>query len=268
MQCFGWNAGFQNSCFTSIIVAYFIGYALKEDGYDKFNPNFFAAISLIIFLICWIESEYDIQYYSLTVSASKTMHFVNDILNLIIIGEFARVFTITFLTEKDMLIHTAEVDALTGLSNRHYINRICNFFHFGEKNGQREYAVAIIDIDNFKMVNDTYGHNTGDYVLKTISNVLKPSISRNVIIGRWGGEEFIIICVGTDSYDILKDLAEIIRDDIQNTTMDFEENHFNVTVSIGIHGTIQGEKYVNVFEKADANLYKAKKTGKNKVVFS
>ena len=268
VQCVGWNAGFQNYCFTSIVVAYFIGYALKQDGYNKFNPNHYATMAFIIFFICWLESEYRIQVYTINESVSKAMHFVNDMLNIIILGEFARIFTINILTEKDMLIHTAEVDELTGLSNRHHIRRMCNFYHLGEKNGQMIYSIAIIDIDNFKRVNDSYGHNTGDYVLQKLADILKPHISPNTIIGRWGGEEFIIICIGQDSYNSIKKLSENIRINIQNTAMDYEDYHFNITVSIGIDGTTVGDSYIHILENADANLYKAKESGKNKVIYS
>ena len=141
-------------------------------------------------------------------------------------------------------------DELTGILNRRGID-------YKIKNLEKG-SILFFDIDHFKRVNDTYGHEFGDYVLTQIGKILKKNFRKNDIIGRWGGEEFIVILPNTSYEDALK-LAEKLRKIIEKH--DFKGK--KITVSIGVseyNGNLEEE-----LEKADEALYEAKNSGRNQV---
>ncbi len=119
-------------------------------------------------------------------------------------------------------------------------------------------SILFLDIDHFKKINDTYGHEFGDYVLSEIGKILKHTFRKSDIVGRWGGEEFIVILPNTSYEDALK-LAEKLRKIIEKH--DFKGK--KITVSIGVseyNGNLEEE-----LEKADEALYEAKNSGRNQV---
>lgn len=120
----------------------------------------------------------------------------------------------------------------------------------------------MFDIDHFKKVNDTYGHDVGDYVLESISKIIKTSVRETDIFARWGGEEFLILCaeINIENTEIL---AEKLRESIG--TYNFE-NVGNITASFGV--TIYDEKddRDTFLKRVDEALYEAKENGRNRVV--
>lgn len=158
---------------------------------------------------------------------------------------------------------TSSTDGLSGLLNRRtWYEKSEKFFEIGNS-----VAFIMLDIDHFKKINDNYGHDTGDVVIKQVSNILIEQTRNNDIVGRLGGEEFGIILINNNFDDILK-IAERIKDNVQNTTINHNNNSINVTVSIGIaikDSTINNLK--DFIKIGDINLYKAKESGRNKIVF-
>lgn len=162
----------------------------------------------------------------------------------------------TSITEK------ANKDPLTGLYNRRY------FFDNVSKNTAKPYAIVMADIDNFKVVNDTYGHPYGDVVLQVISKIIKQHTSEDDIVARYGGEE-IIMCL----YDIqdkaqLMDKLEMIRTIIAYTTITSKDISQTVTLSFGAYLNMQQLSIGECVNYADKNLYISKATGKNKCTIS
>jgi diguanylate cyclase (GGDEF)-like protein len=124
-----------------------------------------------------------------------------------------------------------------------------------------------IYLDNFKAVNDTLGHFNGDLVLKQIANILKNNTREMDILGRWGGEEFMIILPYT-SKDEARRLAERLRLIIEGTPINLEDNTINITASFGIASLPEDtDNLDDLYKIADQRLYKAKNLGKNLVVF-
>lgn len=178
--------------------------------------------------------------------------------------------TIEFARQKRELEKFSMTDALTGLYNRRGLEELAN----GEWSDAREagYCVSILmmDIDDFKDYNDTYGHQLGDRLLKTIGDILTSYIGGNVgIAARFGGEEFIVVlpCTSTES---AVSMANRIREDVEKTKIETEEGNITgVTISIGIHTAWprSGDKMESAIEEADSKLYEAKGSGKNKVCY-
>ena len=129
------------------------------------------------------------------------------------------------------------------------------------KRYKTEFSILLLDIDDFKKINDTYGHDVGDYVLKTVAKTLKENTRTTDVVGRWGGEEFIIVCENTN-LDGSKILAEHLRDIVYKTNF---EKVGNITISLGIAQFKENDTISSVFKRADNRLYIAKTTGKNRV---
>lgn len=152
-------------------------------------------------------------------------------------------------------------DKLTGLYNRHYLDTALEDIQKMAKRHDIQYGLVILDIDDFKAVNDTYGHIVGDVILKEFSLLLKNSIRETDILGRWGGEEFLIIISHTSEESILT-LANHIRKKIENNTFPKIKK---MTASFGASLIKKGDKINSFIYKADSALFKAKAKGKNRV---
>ncbi len=159
----------------------------------------------------------------------------------------------------------AATDALTGLYNRRYILNELENQHKIAKRNERTYSLVIIDIDDFKKVNDTFGHPAGDEFLKKFAYVLNHSLREQDIPGRVGGEEFLIILPET-SIDGAFRLADRIRERIQKTELIYEGSAIKTTISAGVSQFEFNTESHALFRLADHALYKAKQSGKNLVV--
>ena len=155
--------------------------------------------------------------------------------------------------EKEIL-----TDQLTKLYNRKIIDKILETDLFEKK------CAILFDIDNFKNINDTYGHPVGDIVLKEISDIIRRSVRKKDIIVRWGGEEFLILLSDIESIEIAKKIAEFIRERIEKYNFT-KVGH--VTCSFGVFCQKINNKndFEELIKKADTALYKAKEKGKNRV---
>jgi len=162
-------------------------------------------------------------------------------------------------------------DVLTGLGNRRHFNNVLMQEWQRSVRQQLPLGFMILDIDFFKKVNDTYGHLSGDAVLKAVATIIKESVARaSDHVARWGGEEFAVILYETD-INGTKIVAERLRQRIASTLFKLEGNaEINVTISIGIHSTVaeadSAYTLKNFISDADAALNDAKRQGRNRVV--
>lgn len=169
-----------------------------------------------------------------------------------------------------MLAQKAHIDGLSGLYNRQYFDdKLKTEFNRTVRHGQA-LSIAMIDIDHFKSVNDTYGHPAGDSVISGVANLITRE-SRSIDIAcRYGGEEFALIMPETDPDQALQ-LCERIRQGCERLTWSRHPAR-SITISVGIAGTCDGESVTITpegwVESADKNLYHAKQQGRNRVVAS
>lgn len=156
-------------------------------------------------------------------------------------------------------------DQLTGLHNRRgFFNYYDNYIKpLVMRNN--ECCMIICDIDFFKKVNDTYGHNAGDAVLKEIANILAAMVKIEEGVFRWGGEEFIILMPHT-SLIMAGSTGEMLRREIENHVIMFKGTPIRVTMSFGITQFSDGGSVDQIIASADGNLLTAKMTGRNRVV--
>ena len=153
----------------------------------------------------------------------------------------------------------ASTDQLTGLYNRYKFTELFVLEYNTMTQRDNNMALMMIDIDYFKKINDTYGHNVGDIVLVQVSNLLLKYLRNVDIIGRWGGEEFVVL-LPTASLENAVTLAQKIRDGISKYEM---EQSLRVTASFGITEIKSGDELEIAIKRADDALYEAKNSGRN-----
>ena len=172
------------------------------------------------------------------------------------------------------LEHNLIHDSLTTLKNRAffeeessvYLKAISNI----KTNKRREWfgfknlSILFFDLDNFKKVNDTYGHATGDTVLREVSQVIAESMREGDIVARWGGEEILAMLLGANESDA-KIKAEQIRKKVQKISF-VSVPGLKITISVGVANTNEGVSRTELIARADKALYLAKESGRNKVV--
>lgn len=155
----------------------------------------------------------------------------------------------------------AITDPLTGLYNRLKLDEVMTRQILRQKNFSSDLSIILMDVDHFKHVNDTYGHQVGDEVLKEFAQILRQNIRASDVVGRWGGEEFLIICPNTNLEGSSK-LAEKLRQVISKTTFTIVGKK---TASFGVSSYHAEDTAADVLSRADSQLYLAKQSGRNRV---
>jgi diguanylate cyclase (GGDEF)-like protein len=156
----------------------------------------------------------------------------------------------------------ASTDNLTGIYNRHKFEELFKIELARVARYKNKLALIMLDIDHFKKVNDTYGHDIGDLALKNVVNVINSNIRHTDIFARWGGEEFLILCPETDSENALI-LSEKLRRAIEVTVF---KKVGKVTCSFGVASYEDDEAGDSFLKRVDNALYTAKDEGRNRVV--
>lgn len=220
------------------------------------------ALIVSVFVTGFFLDEYNVAEFFYEYSRAHENYNLDEI--LLTIGFSSLYMFIYILRRNNELRKTiieADNDPLVGVYNRrkghelivHNINRV---------NLHKEVSSLIMfDIDNFKSINDSYGHNKGDYVLKEIADIVDNMCRAYDILIRWGGEEFIILCTKTNLEDTYS-LANRIRIAIENHNFD---EVGQVTASFGVTSIVDDENINKIIDRVDKNLYESKKNGKNMV---
>jgi diguanylate cyclase (GGDEF)-like protein/PAS domain S-box-containing protein len=171
---------------------------------------------------------------------------------------------ITLIQRIEEIQKMALLDPLTQLGNRVYgdnhlharLDEMCRY--------NTSFGVLFIDVDNFKRINDSYGHDVGDNVLRMVARTLRNSVRASDIVARWGGEEFVAILLAVTK-DQLYALANKIRILIEQSSFFAVQSHINVTVSIGAALAQPGDTAETLMERADQLMYQSKISGRNTV---
>jgi len=179
----------------------------------------------------------------------------------IVIMVLAYIFESALLSSYEKIKKLATTDPLTGAFNRYQLFKKLEEEIERSKRYGSHLSLIMFDIDNFKSINDTYGHNVGDQVLKITIDTIKKHLRKTDTLGRFGGEEFMIICPNIDS-EGAKKIAEKIRKLVRDINI---HSIPEITISIGVAEYNYGEDISEFIKKADIALYSAKNKGKNRV---
>jgi diguanylate cyclase (GGDEF)-like protein len=172
--------------------------------------------------------------------------------------------------EISRLRHDASTDHLTGMMNyanlmealQQHIDRTQD--KAGQGKDRQHLCLVMIDLDHFKKINDTYGHVIGDFVLRHVAGRIKAGVREFDMVGRFGGEEFVIIMADTTLH-VAQNIAERVRQVVMDTPLHLKEFNIQITISLGVAMLMEGERKEALLERADAAMYEAKKAGRNRV---
>ena len=165
----------------------------------------------------------------------------------------------------DELRQSVFTDPLTGIGNRRYLEEGIRAAKAGIERGAGIAGLIFIDIDNFKQINDAYGHEIGDQVLLMVVRTLKYNLRGSDMLGRWGGDEFIAIIHNVTNLNALQDIAKKLRIMVENSRLDLEITRVTITISIGATLLKEDESIENFFQRADQLMYRSKQAGRNQI---
>ena len=162
------------------------------------------------------------------------------------------------------LERSASIDFLTQIPNRRLFERsLISKFEELQRDG-RIFGIIFIDIDNFKKVNDTFGHDVGDLVLKMVAKKLQDTLRPYDTLGRWSGEEFVALVSGVDKMQLYA-VASRLRSMVERASLFNAESVIKVTISVGATLAVREDTIQSLMKRADNLMYASKKSGKNKV---
>jgi len=175
-----------------------------------------------------------------------------------------RQMTASLSARSQTLEHAALTDGLTGMHNRRYFDDALREYLQEFERIDRPIGLMILDLDHFKQVNDTYGHDIGDEVLRTVAACLKDMTRYHDIVARLGGEEFAIVAPNME-LEVLSRFAERIRKAVASQVIATGNVRLTVTASVGLAIWDRRETMEDLYRRADARLYQAKRQGRNRI---
>lgn len=168
------------------------------------------------------------------------------------------------IRQNRLLKNLSQTDTLSGLYNRRFMNKKLEEEILKYKRYKTPFSILLLDVDFFKKINDTYGHDKGDFVIKKISTLMQQNTRDTDISARWGGEEFLIL-VPNSNLEGAVILANNLKQIIEKTDFITKEK---ITVSVGVSTFNENLNQEELLKLADNALYKAKNSGRNKVEFA
>lgn len=207
-----------------------------------------------------MDKEYAARLYILP--RRKMLSHHNEIISIII--ETMRIVLDNYMSRKK-LENAAAIDALTNCYNRRAMDSFLDHHVAIAHRYGSDLSVIMFDIDHFKQINDTFGHQAGDAVLRDIPRIILPSIRKSDYIARYGGEEFVLVLPNTKFYFAVE-LAERLRVKLQNHAVAFGNQLIGITSSFGVASLRKEYDKHQLLKEADTMLYKAKHAGRNKVM--
>ncbi len=258
---FGWNHEFQNWLMTFVAMTFLLPLHEKREWFKVIG-----LINTFLYPVCY-SFQFGKDMEPLPEWAHDAFLLTNIIFPFLMIMYLSKILNINKAVEEHLLRdikRLVHLDALTGLYNRRKMDEIIAEAESEIKAGEVSYYVAFVDVDDFKRINDTYGHDIGDKVLAHTAKTVKQALSREDFVARWGGEEFLILL--KEKGEDVKSTLERIRQNIGNIEIDSYPD-IRVTATIGVAAAKEQVDIHTAIQKADENMYIGKRSGKNRVVF-
>lgn len=267
--CIGWQFGFALYIIALIPVGFYICYTMNTKRRKMIIATVSAFVATAFFMCCKILSFYKMPVYELHVSALDLyLYIFNSVCTFIFLIVFSLIFISEMKLSSEQLHHQnaileqlASTDPLTGLYNRRSMDV---FLHQAFESGTG-FSIIMCDIDNFKKINDTYGHDFGDIVLREIADITTQQVNSNGYVCRWGGEE-ILILISSSAKENTDRIAENIRRNVANHVFELNSKWIHCTLTLGLSVYKEGDTVEETITNADYNLYRGKRNGKNTVV--
>ena len=256
----GFSSGFHLCIVGMSVVSFFTVYFSKRQR-NVGNAIIWSVLSVILYLSLHFYCSFNNPTFVLDKWLVVTLFTIHSIVVFMFITLYLLIFLKFAIKLENNIITQSRIDNLTQIPNRYDL-----YNYLDSIDDRKDYLLAIFDIDDFKKINDKYGHLCGDYILKEVADISKGYLY-NAFVSRYGGEEFIVIYkIEDDVNDVLK-IFDDFRIKIQNTEFVYNNTKIHLTITIGIkkyHDDINNETWI---EEADENLYEGKKLGKNTIIF-
>ncbi len=269
--CIGWRFGFPQYVIALVPFGYYMCHALMGNRRRYVIATVLGAAALVSFISCRILSMFFGPLYHPEVSEGVVLGIY--IFNTLCNFGFLFIFTVIFLVEiqtatnqlqrqNEILDTMAHIDPLTELYNRRSMHTFLSDVQVARENGA--FCLVMCDIDDFKKINDTYGHDTGDNVLREIARIVKSQVEGHGRACRWGGEEMLLLIYG--DLEQAHRIAENIRCEVNSFVfcLGGQSIHCSITIGVALHR--EGDRIDHTITHADNNLYYGKRNGKNRVV--
>lgn len=269
----GWDWGFMFYTVGLIPASFYLSYTLPGMERKVFVPVLTSTGVGICYIAIDVASRYSTPVYSAGIPEMvvSCFHYFNTILIFVMLVSFSTLFALELrymqrLTERknDRLEEIAYYDPLTGLLNRRSMDKYLRTV-WNKASAEKPFCLLMVDIDDFKKVNDTYGHDFGDRVLKTVSALISGNVRETDYICRWGGEEFLVLL--RTSMEYAREIAEFIRCSVEEETVCNDAVQIQVSITIGIAQYHVGATVQSLIQEADERLYYGKRHGKNQVCY-
>ncbi len=267
--CLGWQYGFAQYIIAIIPVGYYICYTMNIKRHKMLIATISAFVAVFIFLSCKVFSFYWQPLYTIQNQFWEIgLYIFNSICSFLFLIVFSLVFVFEIKLTNNQLKHQnavleqlASTDPLTGLYNR----RSMDIFLNQARESSSSFTLVMCDIDDFKKINDTYGHDFGDVVLKGIAKIMTAQVKEHGYVCRWGGEE-ILILINNASLEAAYRISENIRRNVANKVFECNSKWIHCSMTLGIAAHNKKDTVEETITQADYNLYRGKRTGKNTVV--
>lgn len=268
IQRFGWDCGVQHFLFVLLVLNFAV-------SFHRIRTKIFVGICTCAYrLLLYSYTRYHLPVIQLSTDASICIQTID---TLFIFAELITVMIIFTQNSQQMehklirynleLEHIASTDPLTGLFNRWQMyKRLETCISRYTQHKLQTLTVAMGDIDFFKHVNDTYGHDAGDEVLRTLSRLFCTVIGEKGEVCRWGGEEFLFVFPGMDMEEVQLLMSDLL-DDIRHTPVLYERELIHVTMTFGVEEFGRNHTMESVIQEADRKLYIGKESGRNRVIY-
>ncbi len=265
----GWNPDFHLYLIAILPLAIYV--LFFSCGIERFliTVTVFCVIDIVAVTGAgiMISNSEMLPYYPLSYDEVAMFSRINTLFVAVLLVGFALLFALEIhgllrdLNETNQkLEYIATHDKLTGLLNRHSLRPMVDRLEVADMH----YCVVLGDIDDFKKVNDTYGHDCGDLVLKTVADTIKDGISEGDIVCRWGGEEILLVLLGT--HEECYERIRTIREAIISREIQYNDISMNITLTFGFADCCEAFGIEKIVTLTDKRLYKGKTSGKNVII--
>ena len=258
----GWNCGFALYLLALSSLVYFCPFN------HKYIPYLFSVMEMISFLVLKILSTRIPPMHDFSAQAANSFYMFNAlvsftlILYAAIVSKLSAVMTEEVLKRSNVRLQDlVDHDALTKLWSRRHLT--VAFQEIISEN--KPVSIVLTDIDNFKKINDTYGHDCGDYILSELGNILKDASPDDTGICRWGGEEFVLM-FPHENPDAVIPMVEHLRKTVEAYPFQYDNQKLQLTMTFGISNSTEATDLKELIRIADKRMYYGKKMGKNTVI--
>lgn len=257
----GWDGGFQITLIGICILLAYAEYAGRSLKLPYVKALYLAPLAMAGYIGSYIVSVNFAAPYPLPLELKNFFQISWAVVVFVIMLAVMQIFIYISTKSQELLSEEALHDELTGLPNRFDIaNKLAKLPSDDRK---KDYWIAILDLDDFKAINDTYGHNCGDHALVSVANIIK-GLPEGIEVCRYGGEEFLLI--SKDEFAPAEETLEALRSKIESAELEFEGNKIKITSTIGAAYPSKEQSVDSWINAADKMLYEGKAGTKNCVL--